>query len=154
MVDHTGRRQVNRLIAEASAWNRRGRTQAPASGATGVTAGILRGARHARRQLPKLALSCLFLLASIGWAGAAQDDIPAVAAAPAAPSSTQERAEVTLDGVALFQVRGVTAFPAEQRARDIGERIRAIAADPSVPVDALRVVEAGAGSTSSPASAR
>jgi hypothetical protein len=101
---------VNGLIARTwcnPAWKGSDRAQAPASGATGVTAGILRGARHARRQLPKLALSCLFLLASIGWAGAAQDGTPAVAADPAVPSSTQERAEVTLDGVALFQVRGV-----------------------------------------------
>ncbi len=52
------------------------------------------------------------------------------------------RAAVTLDGVALFRVRGVTAYPAEQRAQTISGRIEAIAADRSVPADALRVVEA------------
>ncbi|MBZ0160771.1 MAG: hypothetical protein K8G79_11660 [bacterium] len=52
------------------------------------------------------------------------------------------RAAVTLDGVTLFRVRGVTAYPAEQRALTISGRIEALAADRSVPADALRVVEA------------
>jgi small-conductance mechanosensitive channel len=135
---------VSRLIAGTSChplWNGSDRAQADASGMTEITQAILRGARHARRQLPKLLLSCLLLLAWIG--AAAQDGTPTVDATPAAtPSSTHERAAVTLDGVTLFQVRGITAYPAERRARDIGERIRAIAADPSVPVESLRMVEA------------
>jgi small-conductance mechanosensitive channel len=53
------------------------------------------------------------------------------------------RAAVTLDGEVLFRVHGVTAYPAEQRAHTIGERIKAIAADRSVSTNTLRVVEAG-----------
>ena len=51
------------------------------------------------------------------------------------------RASVTLDGENLFSVRGVEAYPAEKRAQVIGGRIRAIAADPSVSVAALRLAE-------------
>jgi small-conductance mechanosensitive channel len=57
-------------------------------------------------------------------------------------TATPEQAEVTLDGVTLFHVRGVASYPAERRARAIAERIRAIAADRSVPVDSLRIVDA------------
>jgi len=52
------------------------------------------------------------------------------------------RAAVTLDGEALFRVRGVTAYPAERRALTISGRIEAIAADRSVSPYTLRVVEA------------
>lgn len=63
-------------------------------------------------------------------AGAARED--EIATAP-----------VVLDGVVLFRVRGVTSFPAEARAKGIADRLRAVAADPSVPVEAFRVVAAG-----------
>jgi small-conductance mechanosensitive channel len=52
-----------------------------------------------------------------------------------------ERAPVTLDGEVLFQVRGVPAYPAKERAQAISKRIEAIAADRSVTADSLRVVE-------------
>ncbi len=51
-------------------------------------------------------------------------------------------APVVLDGELLFRVRGVPAFPAEERARLIAERIAAVAADPAVDPGSLRVVEA------------
>jgi small-conductance mechanosensitive channel len=51
-------------------------------------------------------------------------------------------APVTLDGVTLFRVRGVSAFPAEERAATIAGRIRAYARETTVPLDALHVVEA------------
>jgi small-conductance mechanosensitive channel len=38
-------------------------------------------------------------------------------------------------------VRGIPAYPAKERAKTIGKRIEAIAADPSVAADSLRVVE-------------
>ncbi len=56
------------------------------------------------------------------------------------------RAAVTLDGEVLFQGWGVMAYPAEKRAQGIGARLRAIAADRSVPPEALRVVEGEHGS--------
>ena len=55
-------------------------------------------------------------------------------------------APVTLDGVTLFKVRGVSAYPAEQRAGAIAGRIRDIAANPAVSTETLRVIEAEHGS--------
>jgi len=51
-------------------------------------------------------------------------------------------APVVLDGVTLFRVRGVSAFPAEERARAISGRLDAIAGDTSIPVSELHAVEA------------
>jgi small-conductance mechanosensitive channel len=56
------------------------------------------------------------------------------------------RAPVTLDGVTLFSVRGVSAYPAEQRAAAIAGRIKEIAADSAVSTETLRVTEAEHGS--------
>ena len=57
------------------------------------------------------------------------------------PGVVQRMAPVVLDGVTLFQVRGTFAFPAEQRAAEIADRIRAFAADRSVPIESLTVRE-------------
>ena len=51
-----------------------------------------------------------------------------------------------LDGVTLFRVRGVSAFPAEQRAAGIAGRIAALAADRSIPAESLVVRETPLGS--------
>ena len=63
----------------------------------------------------------------------------------AAPSDTgaaaYARAAVMLDGEVLFRVRGIEAYPAEERAQTVSDRIRAIAADPSIPVELLRTVD-------------
>ncbi len=53
----------------------------------------------------------------------------------------RERSPVTLDGEELFYVRGVTAFPAAERAKAISGRIRAFAADRSISPDSLLAVE-------------
>ena len=50
-------------------------------------------------------------------------------------------APVELDGAVLLTVRGVSSLPAAERARLVRERLTAIAADPSISVDSLRVVE-------------
>jgi small-conductance mechanosensitive channel len=52
-----------------------------------------------------------------------------------------ERAPVTLDGQVLFEVRGIPAYPAEERAKTIKQRIEEIAADRSAAIESLRVVE-------------
>jgi small-conductance mechanosensitive channel len=52
-----------------------------------------------------------------------------------------ETAPVKLDGKELFRVRGVTAYPAETRAKAISGRIRAFASDETVSPQLLRVVE-------------
>jgi small-conductance mechanosensitive channel len=66
---------------------------------------------------------------------------------PAAPQPTAEepgavppRAPVIVDGIRLFSVRGVSAYPAEQRAADISRRIAEFAGDPMVSPDSLTVV--------------
>ncbi len=49
-------------------------------------------------------------------------------------------APVVVDGRVLFRVRGVTAFPADQRAATIASRIRAVAANETTPPTALHLV--------------
>lgn len=78
---------------------------------------------------------------------AAQPDAPAEMPEADQAAATVELAGVTLDGTTLFRVRGVTAYPAERRAQDVHDRIQAIAADPSIRTDSLRVVEAEERST-------
>lgn len=56
-------------------------------------------------------------------------------------ASEIERAAVMLDGRVLFKVRGIPAFPAEERAAAISERIRSVAADESVAVDSLQIFD-------------
>ena len=56
-------------------------------------------------------------------------------------AASDDLAAVTLDGEVLFQVPGVTAYPAAERAQAIRQRIEAIAADRSIAIDSLRVVE-------------
>jgi small-conductance mechanosensitive channel len=55
---------------------------------------------------------------------------------PAVPT-----AAVVVDGEALFQVRGVSAFPAEERARLVSRRIVELARDRGLATSALRVVQ-------------
>jgi hypothetical protein len=50
-------------------------------------------------------------------------------------------AQVIVDGRMLSNVRGVPAYPAKRRAREIEGRIKAFAADPKLNPDDLRVVE-------------
>ncbi len=57
------------------------------------------------------------------------------------PGTPAETAPVTLDGKVLFRVRGVTAYPAESRAKAISESIKAFARDETVSLQTLRVVE-------------
>jgi small-conductance mechanosensitive channel len=48
---------------------------------------------------------------------------------------------VTIDGVRLFELRGVSSFPAPLRARRVRERILALAADERVPIESIHIVE-------------
>jgi len=104
------------------------------------------GTRHARGALAWCCVLSVALLCAPAYAGstetaAAQANLPQ-ASASAAP----ENAEVAIDGRILFRVRGTMAYPAARRAQAITDRILAMAADPSVRPDALRVVEADTGS--------
>ncbi len=52
-----------------------------------------------------------------------------------------DMAPVIVDGHTLFKLRGISSFPAKQRAAIVSDRIKAIARDASVPVSDLRIVE-------------
>jgi small-conductance mechanosensitive channel len=65
--------------------------------------------------------------------------------AQAAPNAPEEQAvhtaPVIVDDMTLFSVRGVQAFPAEERAEAIADRIRKVAADKSIPAASLIIAE-------------
>jgi small-conductance mechanosensitive channel len=63
--------------------------------------------------------------------------------APAAEAADVTTAPVSIDGITLFRVRGVSSYPAEARADQIRDRIAAAAADSSVPVTSLHVIDTG-----------
>jgi small-conductance mechanosensitive channel len=61
-----------------------------------------------------------------------------------APVSQQEevaRAPVLIDALFLFQVRGIEAYPAKERARAIANRIKKVAANPQIKIDDIIVIE-------------
>ena len=69
---------------------------------------------------------------------AAQDS---TARRPADAGIDYPTAPVVIDGTTVFRVRGVTSYPAEQRAADIASRIKAFAANRDMPTDSIRVEE-------------
>ncbi|MEO8601392.1 MAG: mechanosensitive ion channel family protein [bacterium] len=56
-------------------------------------------------------------------------------------AAVRDTAPVTIDGRALFRVRGVSAYPAAVRAAAIRRRIEQLAADPTVSPDSVVAVE-------------
>jgi small-conductance mechanosensitive channel len=79
-----------------------------------------------------LSLAVAFLLAGSSQIfGQERDPAAGLSAVPLAP--------VVIDGETLFSVRGVTAHPAEERARQIEDRIRVFAADPRIQTSTLTV---------------
>jgi small-conductance mechanosensitive channel len=64
----------------------------------------------------------------------------AVLAAEPEELASVARAPVSLDGRVISELRGVSAYPAERRAQDIGARLKALAADRSMPIDAIQVI--------------
>jgi small-conductance mechanosensitive channel len=67
---------------------------------------------------------------------------PLSAQEPQQPEAEIDTAPVEVDGQVLFRVRGVSSLAADTRASGIAARISALAGDRSIPVTALRVVEA------------
>jgi small-conductance mechanosensitive channel len=67
--------------------------------------------------------------------------------AQTAPQTTPETeiatAPVTLDGITLFSVRGVSSLPAGARAGLISERIRSVAANPAIAAESIRTADSG-----------
>jgi small-conductance mechanosensitive channel len=72
--------------------------------------------------------------------------LPAPAGAQAPPATevevTDPTAPVVIDGETLFRVRGISSYPPERRASEIGARIRDAARDPRASPAAVQVVEA------------
>ena len=94
------------------------------------------GANAVRRAALKMA--CCLTLGLSGLAAAAEE--------PAAPLQAESvlaehTAPVVVDGVPLFRVRGIAAYPAEKRAEGIAERIVALAEDRTLSKEALRLEE-------------
>lgn len=88
-------------------------------------------------------LAALVLLFALAWSTALAklpEPTPETAVAEL-EAELATTAPVELDGARLFQVRGVSAFPAEQRALRIRGRIEALARDPGFRVETLRAVE-------------
>lgn len=85
---------------------------------------------------------CVLVLLLVGttsdMAYAAEQQAPPMSTATA---ELLPMAPVTLDGRVLFKVRGVTAFPAEQRAGLIEQSLRNVASNENVPLDSLQVEE-------------
>jgi small-conductance mechanosensitive channel len=82
--------------------------------------------------------------AALVWgSGASAQDSASVRSAErrAAAESAVElpTAPVTVDGVTLFRVRGISSYPAERRAAEIANRIADVAGDRTIPVDSLTV---------------
>src|SRR5262245_8599968 len=69
-----------------------------------------------------------------------QDSTSAQSLAESAPANNR-MAPVVVDGITLFSVRGVSAFPAERRAEETSGQIVAAAANPDVSRDSLRLSE-------------
>jgi small-conductance mechanosensitive channel len=83
----------------------------------------------------------LVLIAVGAWnaPAVAQDTTSAETFAESA--AEQPTAPVVLDGVTLFRVRGVSAYPAGRRAAEIADRIAALASDRTIPAESLVVRE-------------
>ena len=71
----------------------------------------------------------------------AADERPAGESQSQSADSEALSAPVVIDGRTLFRVRGTSSFSAERRAAGIAGRIKAVAADRTVPPDAVRAVE-------------
>ena len=102
---------------------------------------LTNAAREWRHVLSFVLLGAL-VCAGFSEAAAAQASAPQVS-----QTAVPEHAEVAIDGRILFRVRGMTVLPAERRAKEICSRIQALAADPSVRTDSLRIVEIELGSS-------
>jgi small-conductance mechanosensitive channel len=100
---------------------------------------------HERRRRGLRAGAATWLALAVLAAAPVQAQAPQpAAAAPTAEEAgaVPPRAPVIVDGIRLFSVRGVSAYPAEQRAADISRRIAEFADDPTVSLDSLTVVPA------------
>ena len=85
----------------------------------------------------------LFLILVFAVSGTALVSAQQPAQQTVALEQAFETAPVIIDGTMLFSVRGISAFPAQERARGIAGRIEEIASDRTIPVDSVVTVETG-----------
>jgi small-conductance mechanosensitive channel len=67
-------------------------------------------------------------------------------AQPEVPSQQEasiETAPIVIDGTVLFNVRGFSSFPAQERAKAIAGRIKRVASNPALKTDSIVAVESG-----------
>jgi len=86
-------------------------------------------------------LALLLLASPIGAVEAESSD-------PGAASSVEaslDSATVEIDGFEVFTLRGVQAFPAKERVREVARRIAAAAADPEIRADSITTSETDMG---------
>jgi small-conductance mechanosensitive channel len=110
---------------------------------------LISSSQHGWRQTWRVLACLIFLALNLG--------IDPCRATPQEPQDSGEKlmegemispvmiptAPVTLDGEILFEVRGISAFPAELRAKKTSERIEAFALDKSRSTQSLRLVDEG-----------
>ncbi len=96
-----------------------------------------------RRRLGVLLLSAM-LIATVASLDAAEIDSGPMSAADL-EAEMVTTAPVELDGKRLFQVRGISAYPAEQRAERIRGRIEALARNPAFRAEELQRVDSDLG---------
>ena len=85
-----------------------------------------------------IAALCFAIVLGVAPPADGQDTSPAGRGRPADQEETEVRlAPIVIDGETLFSVRGITALPAERRARDIQSRIRDVARNRKIAPDTL-----------------
>ena len=97
------------------------------------------------RALVRSVTALFVVLATAQALAQGSDSARRTAPAQSAEQAEVSRASVIIDGSVLFEVRGLSAFPADQRARGIEDRIRALAANSAVATPMLTLDEQGNG---------
>lgn len=100
------------------------------------------GSRSDERYIPDMLWPIGLICGLMLVASALQSPVAARAAESTLPEELERiSAPVTIDGQTLFRLRGVSAYPAEQRARVIAGRIEALAADETISIESLEIIE-------------
>jgi len=92
--------------------------------------------KHTSRRIRLLVVLVALWATSPAFGQSVQGLTPADGASAEADSDTQQ-ATVIIDGEPLFIVRGVSAYPAARRAREIAGRIRSVAANKAIATSSI-----------------